>query len=247
MKHLSELKKVNLIEQVEAFTEGILYLSDNQEVLSFCEENNIPVAGYEHDDITGLKCQNILLDVEDVEDEIFENIYRRCRGIPWDIATTERTHIRELSMDDADALFALYDKPGVTQFMEPLFEYEKEVEYEKNYIEYIYKLYGFGMWLVFDKKTDELIGRAGIEVRETCVEAGQVEMGFCIDPDRWRTGLAYEVCSKIIELAFNEYGMTTIICRCDDANIASKALMTKLGFHQDGYMEDGDCKFLLFC
>ena len=32
-------------------------------------------------------------------------------------------------MEDLDSLFELYGKPGVTRFMEPLFEYEKEKEY----------------------------------------------------------------------------------------------------------------------
>lgn len=245
MNYLNETIKIKSIEQIPSDTEGILCLSDNQSVINYCMDHHIPVAAYEHDDITGLHCDHILLDVDDVDDEVFENIYRRCAGIPWDIATTERTLIREFGMSDLDKLFSLYDKPGITDFMEPLFPYEEEKAYEENYIKYIYKIYGYGMWLVFDRHTGELIGRAGFESRETCFEPNQAELGFCISPDRWRQGLAFEVCSKIIELARDEHELSSLIARCDADNTASQRLLQKLGFSFDRVLEDGDCRYVL--
>lgn len=41
----------------------------------------------------------------------------------------------------------------------------KKLFLQKNYIENMYGFYGYGLWLVFEKETDELIGRAGIEIR----------------------------------------------------------------------------------
>ena len=131
----------------------------------------------------------------------------------------------------------------MTDYMEPLFEYEEERQYEENYIQYIYKLYGFGMWLIFDRFTGKLIGRAGIEVRETCDRENQAELGFAIASSRWKQGLAYEVCSKIMELARDEYGLTSLIARCDPENVASRHLLEKLGFAIAGYEDDGDCRY----
>ena len=244
--YLQNVIKVNKTEDLQPdYPEGTLVLTDSQAVLDECSNLGIPVAGYEHDAVTGLKCQHLLLDVDEVEDEEFEKIYRRCKNIPWDIARTERTYIREFSMDDLDDLFALYQKPGMTKYMEPLFEYEEEKKYEKNYIEYIYKLYGFGMWLIYDKITGGLIGRAGIEVRDTCTMDGQAELGFCIASDRWKQGLAYEVCSKIIQLAREEYGLTSLIARCDPDNAASIRLLEKLGFSFQYFQEDGDRRYFM--
>ncbi|MBR5635992.1 MAG: GNAT family N-acetyltransferase [Pseudobutyrivibrio sp.] len=246
VNYLKNIIKVNTVENLQPdYPAGTLVLSDSQAVLDECVNRDIPVAGYEHDDVTGLKCANLLLDVDDVDDEVFENIYRRCKDIPWDIASTERTYIREFSMDDLDDLFALYGKPGMTEYMEPLFDYEVEKEYEHNYIEYIYKLYGFGMWLIYDTITDELIGRAGIEVRDTCQGEGQAELGFCISSDRWKQGLAYEVCSKIVQLARDEYGLKSLIARCDPENLASRRLLEKLGFSLLYMQEDGDCRYFM--
>ena len=244
MKYLRDIVKVTDVDLLQPdYPKGTLILTDSQAVIDECVGAGIPVAAFEHDDVTGLKCDHVLLDVDDVDDEEFEDIYRRCIGVPLDISETDRTFIREFSMEDLDSLFELYDKPGIVEFMEPLFEYQEELEYEKNYIQYIYKLYGFGMWLIFDKTTGKLVGRAGIEVRESCDRENQAELGFCISPDRWKQGLAFEVCSEIIRLARERFGLTSLIARCDPKNVASRGLLEKLGFLHVGFELDGDCRY----
>ena len=44
--------------------------------------------------------------------------------------------------------------------------YEEEKEFQRAYIENMYRYFGYGLWLVFSKETGELIGRAGLEHRE---------------------------------------------------------------------------------
>lgn len=72
----------------------------------------------------------------------------------------------------------MYAEPGMTDYMEGLYEYEEELEYQKAYIENMYRFYGYGMWLVFEKKTGTLIGRAGVEHREEL--NGDMELGYAI-------------------------------------------------------------------
>lgn len=67
--------------------------------------------------------------------EYLERVRRRYNHIPWDIGETDRCLIRELSLSDLPALYELYDKPGMTDFVEPLYDYETELEYQKAYIE----------------------------------------------------------------------------------------------------------------
>ncbi|MBR1623039.1 MAG: GNAT family N-acetyltransferase [Pseudobutyrivibrio sp.] len=233
----------NVSELQPDYDSGTLVLADSQAVIDECEKNEIPVVGVENDTGIKLSCQQIITDVDEIEDEDFERIYRRLTNIPWDIAYTNRCVIREYCPGDLEDLFELYSKEHMTDFMEPLFDYEEEKAYEENYIEYIYKLYGFGMWLIFDRLTGKLIGRAGIEVRESCDRENQAELGFAIASERWRQGLAFEVCSQIIEIAGKEYNLTSLIARCDPDNVASKGLLKKLGFTQVGYEADGDCRF----
>jgi RimJ/RimL family protein N-acetyltransferase len=182
-----------------------------------------------------------------VDDEFLERIFQRCHGQPWEIARTKRCVIRELSLEDLPALEKLYQKEGVTWrldadgeripgFIEPLFAKEKEKKYQQAYITNMYGYYGYGMWLVFDKASGELIGRAGLEHREF-PDAVELELGYLIDPDRQGQGLATEVCQAILAFAREELDFPRVNALTDQKNVASVALLQKLGFY---YLEDTD-------
>lgn len=153
--------------------------------------------------------------------EYLERVRRRYNHIPWDIGETDRCLIRELSLSDLPALYELYDKPGMTDFVEPLYDYETELEYQKAYIENMYGFYEYGMWLVFSKETGKLIGRAGLE---------HDELGYMIAPELQNRGYATEVCRFIIDYARENTDFEELYCRIDERNEASVRLAKKLGF-----------------
>lgn len=161
--------------------------------------------------------------------EYLERVRRRYNHIPWDIGETDRCLIRELSLSDLPALYELYDKPGMTDFVEPLYDYETELEYQKAYIENMYGFYEYGMWLVFSRETGKLIGRAGLE---------HDELGYMIAPELWNQGYATEVCRFIIEYARENTDFEELYCRIDERNEASVRLAQKLGFTNSGHMDD---------
>ena len=153
--------------------------------------------------------------------EYLERVRRRYNHIPWDIGETDRCLIRELSLSDLPALYELYAKPGMTDYVEPLYDYETELEYQKAYIENMYGFYEYGMWLVFSKKTGKLIGRAGLE---------HDELGYMIAPELQNRGYATEVCRFIIDYARENTDFEELYCRIDERNEVSVRLAKKLGF-----------------
>lgn len=157
--------------------------------------------------------------------EYLERVRRRYNHIPWDIGETDRCLIRELSLSDLPALYELYDKPGMTDFVEPLYDYETELEYQKAYIENMYGFYEYGMWLVFSKETGKLIGRAGLEHNE---------MGYMIAPEFQNLGYATEVCRFIVDYARKNTDFEELYCRIDEKNVASVRLAKSLGFVRNG-------------
>lgn len=161
--------------------------------------------------------------------EYLERVRRRYNHIPWDIGETDRCLIRELSLSDLPALYELYDKPGMTDFVEPLYDYETELEYQKAYIENMYGFYEYGMWLVFSKETGKLIGRAGLE---------HDELGYMIAPELQNRGYATEVCSFIIDYARENTDFEELYCRIDERNEASVRLAKKLGFTNSGHVDE---------
>lgn len=161
--------------------------------------------------------------------EYLERVRRRYNHIPWDIGETERCLIRELSLSDLPALYELYDKPGMTDYVEPLYDYETELEYQKAYIENMYGFYEYGMWLVFSKETGKLIGRAGLE---------HDELGYMIAPELQNRGYATEVCRFIIDYARENTDFEELYCRIDERNEASVRLAKKLGFTNSGQVDE---------
>ena len=148
--------------------------------------------------------------------------------------------MREITLDDLDGLFALYAGEGMTEYLDPLYEYEKEKEYQRSYINYMYRLYGYGMWVVIEKATGKLIGRVGIENREVC--EGEPELGYMIDVSYQRKGYATEVCLAVIGYAWNFLEFDKLNCLIQKGNKASECLAEKLGFMFREEMDlDGKC------
>ncbi len=89
---------------------------------------------------------------------------------------------------------------------------------------------------IAEKRRPRIIGRAGLENRDYG-NVVELEMGYVIDP-RWQhRGIAYEVCSVIIEYARKNTGFERLNALTDEDNVASIALLEKLGFV---YLEDTD-------
>ena len=129
-----------------------------------------------------------------------ERVYQRYHDIPWRVIETKRCYLREMIPDDLPDLYRLYAGKGMTEYMEPLYGWDEEMEYTKSYIENMYRFYGYGMWLVKDRMTDELIGRAGFD--HYVVDGERIlEMGYAIGVPYQRMGYASEVCQALIAYA----------------------------------------------
>lgn len=169
---------------------------------------------------------------EEVDFDFLEKIYQRHHDIPWKILETERLFVRELALTDMDALFELYSYEGMTDYMEGLYPYEEEYEYQKAYIENMYRFFGYGMWLVFEKETGKLIGRAGVEHREAL--DGELELGYAIGKPWQGKGYATEVSLGILTYVKEELGFDKICSLVQPENAASLHVLEKCGFLLEG-------------
>ena len=168
---------------------------------------------------------------EEVDYDFFEKIYQRHHNLPWTILETERLVVRELALPDMDALFELYSCEGMTDYMEGLYPYEEEYEYQKAYIANMYRFFGYGMWLVFEKGTGKLVGRAGVEHREEL--DGELELGYAIGTPWQGRGYATEVCEGIMQYVRDELGFEEICSLVEPENKASVHLLEKWGFAEE--------------
>lgn len=165
---------------------------------------------------------------EEVGLTFLRRVYERHHGIPWVICETERCVIKEFSMEYLDDLFELYAGKGMTDYIEPLYPYEKEREYQQAYISTMYPFYGYGMWIVCDRKTGCLIGRAGVEPREEL--DGELELGYAVGVPYQRKGYGREACEAVISFVKRELEAERLNCLIEEGNTVSEHLAERLGF-----------------
>ncbi len=228
-----EEKRAEDIEKLLTEPEGLLLIAAGQNVLDLAEKKNIAAIGYQElEEHMFLQADMVVEGFEEVDFIFLEHVYERHHNIPWTILETGRLVVRELSLSDLDELFKMYAEKGMTDYMEGLYPYEKEKEYQEAYIENMYRFYGYGMWLVFEKQTGKLVGRAGIEHREEL--GNDLELGYAVRTSCQRKGYAYEVCSAILQYAQEELSAEKVHCLIETENEASVKLAEKLKFYNTG-------------
>ena len=184
--------------------------------------------------VTDLQPDILVEGFDEVDVQFLDRIMKRAQGLPWITVVTPRCYLREITLDDMDDLFALYGQPGITDYTEPLYERPEEEQYTRDYIDHMYRFYGYGMWLVCDRMNGALIGRAGFSHQDLGDEI-VLEMGYIIGVPYQRQGYATEVCQKLIQFArenLSDFG--TLNCFVEPGNTASHGLMKKLQFEQMG-------------
>lgn len=171
-------------------------------------------------------------------DKIYlEMVYCRYYHLPVVIAETERLLIREMSMQDLDGLYALYDTLKGCPYVEPLYDRQEEAEFTERYMKNMYGFFGHGLWLIIRKKDNQLIGRAGIENREINGKL-EKELGYLIGKPWQKKGYAWEACQAILSYTRQQIDCERLFLCSQKENIPSISLAKKLGF--DSFAEDID-------
>lgn len=233
----SDTPRAEGIYSLPKLTPGVLYITDSPSIATALLDRNYPTVIYSHSENQNMifpHTKYVLEDIDEIDDDDLERIYRRVCGIPWDILETKRLLVRETTLDDIDTLFDLYSHPSITEYMEDLFPLREEIDYQRKYIENIYGLYEIGMWSVLLKDSGQMIGRMGIEYRE---DSSTVELGFMLGITYQGYGYAFEACTAIIDYARTIDGVKRIIANVHKNNTPSVQLCERLGMKCIGQSE----------
>lgn len=92
----------------------------------------------------------------------------------------------------------------------------------------------FGPWIV--RVDGELIGRAGL-MSSVFEGAPCIEAKWFLSPDHWGHGYATEAARAALDAGFAELGLDEILAWTMTTNLASQAVMRRLGFEEIGPIE----------
>ncbi|QUW22043.1 GNAT family N-acetyltransferase [Sporosarcina sp. Marseille-Q4063] len=150
---------------------------------------------------------------------------------------TERLLLREITNEDANAIFSSFSNNEVTRYygqdtMKNIEEAEKIIDiFATNHIE------KRGIrWGIQRKDDQEIIGTIGFHA--WFHKHKRAEIGYEIHPDYWRNGYTHESLLKIISYGFEEMDLNRIGAVVFTQNEASNKLLTKIGFQNEGLLKD---------
>ncbi|MCM3602797.1 GNAT family N-acetyltransferase [Robertmurraya korlensis] len=150
---------------------------------------------------------------------------------------TERLVLREISKEDAEAIFACFSNVNVTRYYgQDTLENIEQAEAFVNFFANSFKENRGIRWGIELKGTQGLIGTIGFNAWSP--KHKRAEIGYEVHPNHWRKGYTFEAISKVIEHGFDEFGLTRIGAVVFTDNEASNKLLTKMGFLKEGVLRD---------
>ena len=116
------------------------------------------------------------------------------------IPETERLTLREMTMEDFDALYAVLGDPEIMQHYPCAFDAQRVRDWITRNMDR-YRIFGFGLWAVCLRETGEMIGDCGLTMQ---LIGGVIkpEIGYHIRRDMQRKGYATEAASAVRDWAF---------------------------------------------
>jgi ribosomal-protein-alanine N-acetyltransferase len=94
----------------------------------------------------------------------------------------------------------------------------------------------YGVWVMVERESESVVGDVGFMGPPD--EAGSIEVGYSVIPDRRRRGYATEAAGAIVEWAFSQPGVEVVVAGCDRDNEPSIRILERLGFQRTGDAKD---------
>jgi RimJ/RimL family protein N-acetyltransferase len=146
-------------------------------------------------------------------------------------AQTERMVLERLRLEHAPELLRLLRDRRVAATLSPSGEPPNKYEVIAGLEAKVdhWDRHGFGMWLLRDRETGQMVGRGGLQYTYTA-GLNDVEASWAVVPERWGEGLATELAQACVEVAFGPLALRELVAFTLPDNTASRRVMEKAGF-----------------
>ncbi|GMK39570.1 N-acetyltransferase [Paenibacillus sp. CCS19] len=155
---------------------------------------------------------------------------------------TERLFMRELTLEDAEAVYRHFAIAEVTQFMD--IDVCKDRQEAEEIIAFHIEDSGCRYGL-FDREDNELIGTCGFHCWSNEGDETKAEIGFDLSPSYWGKGLMQEALRELIQLGFDGMKLDYIEATTEIDNVQSQKLLQRMGFMREDELKDNLFYFTL--
>ncbi|MFE2234621.1 GNAT family N-acetyltransferase [Streptomyces sp. NPDC059442] len=152
---------------------------------------------------------------------------------------TKRLRLRPVRFDDLDAVHAHRSLPEVARHLphEPHSREMTEQTLERMIGGQALAVPGDWLDLAVEDESGRVVGEVLLKRDEREPETGEV--GFAFHPDVHGTGIATEAVTAALGIAFEDFGWHRVLGVCTVENVASAALMRRVGMRHEAVNRDG--------
>ncbi len=147
------------------------------------------------------------------------------------ILETKRLYLREMNQSDFEDLAEILQNPRVMYAYDHDFS-DNDVQEWLNRQITRYKKYGFGLWAVILKNTDEMIGQAGL-IMQPYKDTEVLEIGYLLKERFWHYGYVSEAANGCKEYAFEQLNRDKVYSIIKSDNYASMKVAKSMGMKKE--------------
>jgi RimJ/RimL family protein N-acetyltransferase len=144
---------------------------------------------------------------------------------------TERLSLRRWTLDDADAMDAVWRERDIWTAIRPGLPFDPDAGRDMlDRHTGHWDRHGFGLWTVTVRPSDEIIGWVGPSHPAFVPElADRIEIGWTLRPSHWGRGIATEGGAVAIDAVFEHLDTDEVISLIHHTNARSVAVAERLG------------------
>ncbi|WP_196426685.1 GNAT family N-acetyltransferase [Lysinibacillus cavernae] len=164
--------------------------------------------------------------------------FTKLLGATFPTIQTEQIQLRKLKQEDAPALYNYYTNENVYRYL----DWNGPGSIEKSYE--VINIWNGGYekgWIIrfaiADKMTDEVIGTIFLSE----FVGKRAEIGYELSETYWHRGIMSEAVNEVLSIGFNQLGLVRIQATVAEENIASRRLLTKINFNEEGKLKQYEC------
>jgi len=149
---------------------------------------------------------------------------------------TPRARLREVRLDDAEALLDIYGHPEGVRYLGRPPQTLEQVQTRLRRMREDIDRGEAAFWVLTDPGADRALAYLGFFRWDAPHQTA--ELGYVLAPARWGRGMMREVLPVLVRHGFEVLGLHRMEARIEPANVASIKLVERLGFKQEAALRD---------